>query len=87
MSGMARVYVGETYRLTAIIPGCRQHVGFKAMSDEEAIAEAAVLRAYHSICHFDPMCRRTWLEGELTLTCNDRIVSTTIGLADLEGEK
>jgi hypothetical protein len=87
MSGIARTYVGEIYQLTAITPGCHQHVGFTAMSDEEAIVESAFLRAYHALCAFDPQCRDAWLNGRLKLVCGDRVVSTEIGLEDLSNKK
>lgn len=87
MSGFASVYVGEIYQLTAITPGCRQHVGFRAMSDEAAIIESAFLRAYHALCAFDPQCRDAWLNGRLKLVCGDRVVSTEIGLDDLSEMK
>jgi hypothetical protein len=83
MSGLARTYVGEIYQLTAVIPGCQQHVGFTAMSDEAAIIESAFLRAYHALRHVDPQCREAWLTGSLKLVCGNRVVSTDIGLDDL----
>jgi hypothetical protein len=84
MSGLARTYVGEIYQLTAVIPGCQQHVGFTAMSDEAAIIEAAFLRAYHALRHVDPQCRQAWLTGSLKLICGNRVVSTDIPLEDLK---
>jgi hypothetical protein len=83
MSGVAKQNIGQIYQLTAVTPGCRQHVGFHAGSDQAALIEASFLRAYHALCAFDPQCRDAWLNGRLKLVCGDRVISTEIDLEEL----
>lgn len=84
MSGIAKQNIGQIYQLTAVTPGCQQHVGFHAGSDEAALIEASFLRAYHALNAFDPQCRNAWLNGRLKLVCGDRVVSTEIELEELK---
>lgn len=84
MDSFARIDLGPVYQLVAVKNGCRQHVGFHAKSDDEAIIESAFLRAFHSVRAYDPQCRDCWLTGDLTLTCGDRVVTTSIPIADLK---
>lgn len=83
MPNVAHTNLGKIYHLTAVTPGCRQHVGFHAESDEAAIIESAFLRAFHALRSFDPQCRDAWLNGSLTLVCDDRVITTDIGIDDL----
>jgi hypothetical protein len=82
-TGLASTDLGNIYHLTAVTPGCRQHVGFHAHSDEAAIKEASFLRAYHAQSAFDPQCRDAWLNGSMTLVSNDRVITTDIPMEDL----